>query len=92
MVERWLAELTTKKIRRGTHTSVQALERDIRDWIDTWNEIPAPTSGSRPPSRSSPPWPATASGSRQERPRNEHITIYPSNQRLRILGLTPVLA
>jgi len=42
MVERWFSELTTKKIRRGAHTSVQALERDIRDWIDTWNENPRP--------------------------------------------------
>jgi transposase len=42
MVERWFAELTTKKIRRGTHTSVQALERDIRQWIDSWNENPRP--------------------------------------------------
>lgn len=42
LVERWFAELTTKKIRRGTHTSVRALERDIRDWITTWNENPRP--------------------------------------------------
>jgi transposase len=42
MVERWFSELTTKKIKRGTHTSVQALERDIREWIETWNENPRP--------------------------------------------------
>jgi transposase/transposase-like protein len=42
MVERWFAELTTKKIKRGAHTSVQALERDIRDWIAIWNENPRP--------------------------------------------------
>jgi transposase len=42
MVERWFAELTNKKIRRGTHRSVPALERDIRNWIDTWNENPRP--------------------------------------------------
>jgi len=42
MVERWFAELTTKKIKRGAHTSVRALERDIRDWIATWNENPRP--------------------------------------------------
>jgi transposase len=42
MVERWFAELTTKKIRRGAHTSVKALEADIRDWIDHWNEDPRP--------------------------------------------------
>ena len=42
MVERWFAELTTKKIKRGAHTSVPALEKDIRDWIAIWNENPRP--------------------------------------------------
>jgi transposase len=42
MVERWFAELTNKKIRRGSHRSVTELERDIRRWIGTWNENPRP--------------------------------------------------
>jgi transposase len=42
MVERWFAELTTKRIKRGSHTSVRALEKDIRDWTATWNENPRP--------------------------------------------------
>ena len=42
LVERWFAELTTKKIKRGAHTSVPGLERDIRAWIATWNENPRP--------------------------------------------------
>lgn len=42
MVERWFAELTNKKIRRGAHRSVPALERDIKDWISQWNENPRP--------------------------------------------------
>src|SRR5271155_2927230 len=42
LVERWFAELTTKKIKRGAHTSVRALKRDIRDWMNTWNENPRP--------------------------------------------------
>ena len=42
LVERWFAELTTKKIKRGAHTSVQGLERDIRAWLATWNENPHP--------------------------------------------------
>jgi transposase len=42
MVERWFAELTTKKIKRGAHTSVPMLERDIRQWIAHWNENPRP--------------------------------------------------
>lgn len=31
LVERWFAELTTKLLQRRTHTSVQALEADIRN-------------------------------------------------------------
>jgi transposase len=42
MVERWFGELTTKKIKRGAHTNVKALEKDIREWIATWNEDPRP--------------------------------------------------
>ena len=60
LVERWFAELTTKKLRRGAHRSVRELNADIRAWIDTWNENPAPTSGPRPPTRSSNPSAATA--------------------------------
>jgi transposase len=41
-VERWFGLLTDKLIRRGVHTSVQALENDIRDWIATWNTNPRP--------------------------------------------------
>jgi transposase len=41
-VERWFGYLTDQKIRRGVHKSVQALESDIRAWIDTWNENPRP--------------------------------------------------
>jgi transposase len=37
LVERWFAELTTKKLRRGAHRSVRQLNTDIRAWIDTWN-------------------------------------------------------
>lgn len=42
LVERWFAELTTKKLRRGAHRSVRQLNADIRAWIDTWNEEPRP--------------------------------------------------
>jgi transposase len=41
-VERWFGLLTDKKLRRGAHRSIQALENDIRDWIRTWNENPRP--------------------------------------------------
>lgn len=42
LVERWFAELTNKKLKRGTHRSVRQLNTDIRDWIDTWNDNPCP--------------------------------------------------
>ncbi len=42
LVERWFGELTSKKLRRGTHRSVRELEADIRGWIATWNDNPRP--------------------------------------------------
>ena len=42
LVERWFSELTTKKLQRGAHRSVPALNKDIRAWIDTWNDNPRP--------------------------------------------------
>jgi transposase len=42
LVERWFAELTNKKLRRGAHRSVGQLNADIRAWIQTWNEDPKP--------------------------------------------------
>jgi transposase len=35
LVERWFAELTTKKLRRGAHRSVRELNADIRAWTET---------------------------------------------------------
>jgi hypothetical protein len=40
--ERWLGFLTDQMIRRGAHKSVQALEADIRAWIEHWNDDPKP--------------------------------------------------
>jgi transposase len=42
LVERWFGELTTKKLRRGTHRSVRELNSDIRNWVTTWNQNPRP--------------------------------------------------
>jgi transposase len=42
LVERWFGELTSRKLRRGTHRSVRELNKDIRDWIRHWNENPRP--------------------------------------------------
>jgi transposase len=41
-VERWFGFLTDQMIRRGVHKSVQALEADIRTWIEDWNTHPRP--------------------------------------------------
>src|SRR6266851_3077145 len=41
-VERWFGFLTDQMIRRGVHKSVQALEKDVRAWIENWNEDPKP--------------------------------------------------
>jgi transposase len=41
-VERWFAYLTMDLLQRSDHRSVQALERDIRDWVKAWNENPQP--------------------------------------------------
>jgi transposase len=41
-VERWFGFLTDQMIRRGVHKSVVALEKDIRDWVRTWNDDPKP--------------------------------------------------
>ncbi len=42
LVERWFSELTTKWLRRGTHTSVGDLQDSINTWIDGWNQNPKP--------------------------------------------------
>jgi hypothetical protein len=41
-VERWFAELTNKRIRRGVFRSVKELEAAIRQYIDVHNEDPKP--------------------------------------------------
>jgi transposase len=41
-VERWFGLLTERAIRRGVHGSVDALERDIRAFIDATNADPKP--------------------------------------------------
>ena len=41
-VERWFGLLTDQLIRRGVHQNVVALENDVRQWINNWNEDPKP--------------------------------------------------
>jgi transposase len=38
LVEGWFSEITTKRIRRGSWSSVKELERAIMDYIHHWNE------------------------------------------------------
>jgi transposase len=42
LVERWFAELSNKRIRRGVFRSVKELEAAIREYIDVHNEDPKP--------------------------------------------------
>src|SRR5512144_550595 len=42
LVERWFAELTARKLKRGVHVSVRALNADIDAWVEHWNEDPKP--------------------------------------------------
>ena len=42
LVERFFGELTARKLRRSAHRSVKALNADIEDWIEHWNEDPQP--------------------------------------------------
>jgi transposase len=87
LVERWFSELTTKKLRRATHRSVQALNSDIRTWIDTWTTNQNPSSGPRPPTKSSTPSPATAdeSTTHDTSPEAESMAVPsgPSKHRMR---------
>jgi transposase len=42
LVERWFAEITNKRIRRGIFRSVKELEAAIRDYLQIHNEAPKP--------------------------------------------------
>jgi transposase len=42
LVERWFAELTTRKLRRSAHRSVAELEADLNAWVQAWNHDPRP--------------------------------------------------
>jgi len=41
LVERWFAEITNKRIRRGSFESVEELTRAIKDYIKNWNKSKA---------------------------------------------------
>jgi transposase len=52
LVERWFAELASRKLRRAAHRSITEHEADVRRWINEWNADPNPSSGPRLPTRS----------------------------------------
>ena len=41
-VERWFAEITNKRIRRGSHRSTRELKQAIEDYLEVYNENPKP--------------------------------------------------
>ncbi len=41
-VERLFAEVTRDLLQRSDQRSVQALEKDLRNWVKAWNEDPQP--------------------------------------------------
>ena len=41
-VERLFAYVTADLLQRSDHRSVQALEKDLREWVKAWNENPKP--------------------------------------------------
>ena len=42
LVERWFAEITRTRLRRGTFENVPALLRAIREYLDHYNRSPKP--------------------------------------------------
>src|SRR5215218_5783524 len=42
LVERWFSALTTKKLQRSAHRSVNELATDIQAWATAWNDNPTP--------------------------------------------------
>jgi hypothetical protein len=42
LVERWFAELTNKRVRRGPFFSVGDLQHAIMEFLDAWNSDPKP--------------------------------------------------
>jgi transposase len=42
LIERWFAELTSKRVRRASFRSVEDLEKAIAEFLAAWNEHPRP--------------------------------------------------
>jgi hypothetical protein len=90
-----LAHLT-KKLKRSAHTSVKDLATDINTWLDAWNDDPSRSSGTRPRTKSSAGWPATAPSSpapnmTAEQPDGTPGSDVPSGVKASALTLRPVV-
>jgi len=53
IVERFFAEITRKRIRRGAFKSVAHLKDDIMQYLENTMPTPNPSSGPSPPAKSS---------------------------------------
>ena len=42
LIERWFAELTSRRVRRGSFHNVEELEKAIHEFLAAWNESPKP--------------------------------------------------
>lgn len=42
LVESWFSILTTRQIKRGSHHSVEELQKAIQEFLDAWNDEPTP--------------------------------------------------
>jgi len=42
LIERWFAELTGQRVRRGSFTSVDELQHAIMEFLAAWNDQPRP--------------------------------------------------
>jgi len=56
-VERWLARLAQQLLQHLAHKNIQVLKADVRFWAKGWNESLHPSSGPKPPGKSSNPSP-----------------------------------
>jgi transposase len=68
LVERWFSALTTKKLQRSAHRTVNGLAADIRSWAETWNDNPKPFTWHKSADESCNASPAPAQQSTKMRP------------------------
>ncbi len=75
LVERWFKELTARRLRRRVFTSVDELIDAIELRAEHWNDDPSPSSGTRPPPRSSPRSAADGPRSPKSNPRRAQLGV-----------------